>query len=254
MILSANELTLGYRGQAVVSNVSFNVAAGDVVAVVGHNGSGKSTLVKTILGTLPLIGGELSWHSCVPSEIAFLGQRSEFDTRVPVRLRDIVEMGAWSQLRFAGRIDSAGRAVIEAAMERTGTAVFANTPLHKLSAGQLQRALFARTIVQDAPVILLDEPFTAIDQSTEADLLALIDEWSGEGRAVIMVLHDLSAVLQHCNAALLLGRGTARFGLLDKTLTLANLVDLAYLTPSQAAWQERMFRRDIASPSGGGDV
>ena len=258
MILSANELTLGYRGQAVVSNVSFNVAAGDVVAVVGHNGSGKSTLVKTILGTLPLIGGELSWHGGRPSEIAFLGQRSEFDTRVPVRLRDIVEMGAWSRLGFAGRIDPAGREAIESAMQRTSTAAIANTPLHMLSAGQLQRALFARTIVQDAPVILLDEPFTAIDQSTEADLLTLIDEWSGEGRAVIMVLHDLSAVLHHCHAALLLGRGTARFGPLDTTLTPANLVDLGYLTSSQAAWQERMFSRDTGTLSGtlsgGGDV
>ena len=139
-------------------------------------------------------------------------------------------------------------------MDRTGTAAIADTPLHMLSAGQLQRALFARTIVQDAPVILLDEPFTAIDQSTEADLLALIDQWSGEGRAVIMVLHDLSAVLQHCHAALLLGCGTARFGPLDTTLTPANLVDHAYLTPSQAAWQERMFSRDVASLSGGGDV
>ena len=254
MILSANELTLGYRGQAVVNNVSLNVAAGDVVAVVGHYGSGKSTLVKTIYGTLPLIGGELSWHGSVPSEIAFLGRQSEFDTRVPVRVRDIVEMGAWSQLGFAGRIDPAGRAAIEVAMERTGTSVVANTPLHILSAGQLQRALFARTIVQEAPVILLDEPFTAIDQSTEANMLALIDQWSGEGLAVIMVLHDLSAVLQHCHAALLLGRGTALFGPLDTTLTPANLVDLAYLTPSQAAWQERIFSRESGSLSGGGDV
>ena len=254
MVLSANALTLGYRGQAVVSNVSFHVAAGDVLAVVGHNGSGKSTLVKSILGTLPLIGGSLSWDGGRPAEIAFLGQRSEFDTRVPVRLRDIVEMGAWSQLGFAGRIDAAGRAAIEVAMERTGTSVVANTPLHILSAGQLQRALFARAIVQEAPVILLDEPFTAIDQSTESDLLALIDQWSSEGRAVIMVLHDLSAVLQHCHAALLLRRGTALFGPLDTTLTPSNLVDLAYLTPSQAAWQERIFSRESGSLSEGGDV
>ena len=244
MILSAHELALGFRGHVVVSDISFEVSAGDVLAVVGHNGSGKSTLVKSILGTLPIIDGQLVWHDERPSQIAFLGQRSEFDTRVPVRLRDLVEMGAWSRLGFAGRIDPAGRAAIDAAMERTGTASLADMPLHTLSAGQLQRALFARTIVQDAPVILLDEPFTAIDQSTEADLLSLVDEWSGEGRAVVMVLHDLSAVLHHCHAALLLGRGTARFGPLATTLTPANLVDQNYLTPSQAAWQQTMFTRD----------
>ena len=254
MVLSAHELTLGYRGHAVVSNVSFEVSAGDVLAVVGHNGSGKSTLVKSILGTLPIIDGQISWPGGKPSEVAFLGQRSEFDTRVPVRLRDIVEMGAWSRLGFGGRIDWKGRAAIDAAMERTGTAALADMPLHTLSAGQLQRALFARTIVQDASVILLDEPFTAIDQSTEADLLSLIDDWSRENRAVIMVLHDLSAVLHHCHAALLLGRGTARFGPLAKTLTPANLVDLNYLTPSQADWQQSMFGRQPDSVTGRGDV
>ena len=138
MVLSAHKLTLGYRGHAVVSNVSFEVSAGDVLAVVGHNGSGKSTLVKTILGTLPMIGGEIAWHGEKPSQIAFLGQRSEFDTRVPVRLRDIVEMGAWSRLGFGGRIDREGRAAIDAAMTRTGTASLADMPLHTLSAGQLR--------------------------------------------------------------------------------------------------------------------
>ena len=251
MILSAQELSLGYRGQAVVSGVSFEVAAGDVLAVVGHNGSGKSTLVKTILGTLAPLAGVLSWSGGRPSQIAFLGQRSEFDSHFPVRLRDLVEMGAWHGLGFAGRIDPAVRLAIEAAMERTGTAAICDMPLHMLSAGQLQRALFARAIVQDAKVILLDEPFTAIDQSTEADLLALIDEWSAEGRAVIMVLHDLSAVLHHCHSALLLGRGKARFGETNTTLTPCNLVDFGYLTQSHADWQERMFTATATSSKGG---
>ena len=254
MVLSAHKLTLGYRGHAVVSNVSFEVSAGDVLAVVGHNGSGKSTLVKTILGTLPVIDGQIAWHGGRPAEIAFLVQRSEFDTRVPVRLRDIVEMGIWSRLGFSGRVDATGRAAIDAAMERTGTTSLADMPLHTLSSGQLQRALFARTIVQDAPVILLDEPFTAIDQSTEADLLSLIDDWSREGRTVIMVLHDISAVLHHCHAALLLGRGAARFGSLAETLTPANLVDLNYLTPNQAAWQQTMFGRKPGGVAGASDV
>lgn len=241
MILSANELTLGYRGQAVVSNVSFHVAAGDVLAVVGHNGSGKSTLVKTILGTLPLMAGKLRWNDGKPPSIGFLAQRSEFDASFPVRLRDLVEMGVWPRLGFTGQVDQASRLAIENAMERTGIQSIADRPIHMLSAGQLQRALFARTIVQDAPVILLDEPFTAIDQATEADLLTLIDDWSREGRAVIMVLHDLSAVLHHCHSALLLGNGKARFGPPADTLTPANLVELKYLSQSQADWQQTIF-------------
>ena len=252
MLLSASGLTLGYRGTVVVRDISFQVAKGDVLAVVGHNGSGKSTLVKTLLGTLPALAGTVDWPSGRPHTIAYLGQRTEFDTRFPARLRDLAEMGAWRDLGLTGRVNAAGRARIARALERTGTADIADMPIHTLSAGQLQRALFARTIVQDAPVILLDEPFTAVDQSTEADLLTLIDDWSAEGRAVILVLHDLSAVLQHCNSALLLGRGKARFGVPGDTLTPPNLIDQGYLSASQAAWQETMYRG--GQTSGAADV
>lgn len=253
MLLSAKGLTLGYRGAAVARGVSFELSPGDVLAVVGHNGSGKSTLIKTLLGNLPPITGAVDWPAGRPSTIAFLGQRTEFDTRFPVRLRDLAEMGAWHDLGFTGRIDPAGRARIEAALERTGTADIADKPIHTLSAGQLQRALFARTMVQDAPLILLDEPFTAVDQTTESDLLKLIDGWSAEGRAVILVLHDLSAVLQHCNSALLLGRGEARFGSTEDVLTPENLIAHGYMSPSQASWQAMMYRRS-ADGAGGRDV
>lgn len=242
MMLSAAGLTLGYRGVPVVRDVSFDVASGDVLAVVGHNGSGKSTLVKTLLGTLSPIAGMIEWPTGRPKTIAYLGQRTEFDTRFPVRLRDLAEMGAWGDLGLTGRVDAAGRRRIAEALERTGTSDIADKPIHTLSAGQLQRALFARTMVQDATVILLDEPFTAVDQSTEADLLTLIDDWAAEGRATILVLHDLSAVLQHCTSALLLGQGRARFGTPGEILTPVNLVDQGYLSASQAAWQKTMYR------------
>lgn len=244
MILSASGLTLGYRGSIVVRDLSFGLAPGEVLAVVGHNGSGKSTLVKTLLGTLPPIDGEMHWPMGRPSTIAYLGQRTEFDTRFPARLRDLAEMGAWRDLGLTGRVNAAGRSRIADALARTGTTEIADMPIHTLSAGQLQRALFARTIVQDAQVILLDEPFTAVDQSTEADLLSLIDDWSAEGRATILVLHDLSAVLQHCTSALLLGNGAALFGAPKEILTPANLIAYGYLSASQAVWQETMYQKD----------
>ena len=241
ILLSAAGLTLGYRDVTVVEDVAFEVACGEVLAVVGHNGSGKSTLIKTLLGALPPRAGALNWPTGRPQTIAYLGQRTEFDSRFPIRVRDLAAMGAWSGLGFLGRVDDECRARSGSALERTGTAEIADMPLHKLSAGQLQRALFARTMVQDAPLILLDEPFTAIDQTTEAALLALIDSWAAEGRSVILVLHDLSAVLQHCNSALLLGDGRALFGGPNETLTPYNLVRHGYLSQSQAAWIERMY-------------
>jgi len=242
-LLSAAGLTLGYQDVAVVRDVTFELARGDVLAVVGHNGSGKSTLMKTLLGTLPPLRGALNWPAGRPQTIAYLGQRTEFDSRFPLRVRDLAAMGAWPGLGFLGRVDGECRARITAALERTGTAEIADMPLHKLSAGQLQRALFARTMVQDAPLILLDEPFTAVDQTTEAALLELIDGWAAEGRTVILVLHDLSAVLQHCNSSLLLGDGQALFGSPRETLTPHNLIGHGYLSQSQATWIEGMYNQ-----------
>jgi zinc/manganese transport system ATP-binding protein len=253
-MLVAAGLALGYRGRALVRDVSFGVGPGDVLAVVGHNGSGKSTLVKTLLGALPPVAGSVDWPGGRPATIAYLGQRTEFDTRFPARLRHLAEMGAWRDLGLTGRVSAAGRARIDDALARTGTADISETPIHMLSAGQLQRALFARTIVQDAPVILLDEPFTAVDQTTEADLLTLIDGWSAEGRATILVLHDLSAVLQHCTSALLLGRGRSRFGAPREILTPASLVEHGYMSASQADWQAAMYRDTGARTTGAADV
>lgn len=249
LVLSATGLSLGYRGVPVVRDASFQVSSGDVLAIVGHNGSGKSTLIKTLLGMLQPIAGQMDWPMGRPKTIAYLGQRTEFDTNFPIRVRDLAEMGAWPRLGFTGRIGKDERARIGEALERTGTAQIAEMPLHTLSAGQLQRALFARTIVQDAPVILLDEPFTAVDQTTEADLLTLIDDWSAEGRATILVLHDLSAVLQHCTAALLLGKGASRFGDPTEILTPQKLIEAGYLSASQAAWQQAMYRTAPQTPA-----
>ena len=243
MVLSATELTLGYRATPVVRDVSFALHEGDVLAVVGHNGCGKSTLVKTVLGTLAPVSGDIDWPQGRPNSIAYLGQQTEFDTRFPMRVRDLAEMGSWPSLGFTGRMHSQRRSLVKSALERAGIAHIADMPIHKLSAGQLQRTLFARTIVQDSPVILLDEPFTSVDKTTESDLLTLIDDWSSEGRTTLLVLHDLSAVLQHCTQALLMGKGSTTSGLPRETLTPQNLIDYGYLSASQAAWQESMYRQ-----------
>jgi zinc/manganese transport system ATP-binding protein len=238
---STDGLVLGYGTQTVAEDVAFDLALGDVLAVVGHNGSGKTTLIKTLLGVLKPLAGVLDWSTGRPRTIAYLGQRTEFDSSFPIRVRDLVVMGTWPNLGILGRIDGACRARIREALERTGTAEIADVPLEKLSAGQLQRALFARTMVQDAPLILLDEPFSGVDQTTESALLTLIDDWAAEGRTVILVLHDLSAVLRHCTLALLLGDGRARFGAPKETLTPENLVAHQYLSRSQAVWIEDVY-------------
>ncbi len=240
-LLSAAGLTLGYRDVPILKGVTFEVTLGDVFAVVGQNGSGKSTLIKTLLGNLPPLAGELRWGNTKPEIIACLGQGSGFDNHFPLRVRDLAAMGAWPGLGILGKVDKACQNRINTALERTGIIEIADMPLYKLSAGQLQRALFARTIIQNASLILLDEPFTAVDQTTEAELLTLIDDWAAEGRTVVLVLHDLSAVLQHCNSVLLLGSDGALFGQPKQILTTHNLVNYGYLSQSQATWFESMY-------------
>lgn len=243
MLLKASQLALGYAGVPLINSISFQIEPGEVLAVVGQNGAGKSTLVKTLLDVIPPLHGTLEWPEGKPQSIAYLGQRTEFDRRFPIRVRDLAAMGAWQRLGPFGWLKAEDQEMIEAALQRTNIADIADQPLHVLSAGQLQRALFSRAIVQDAPLILLDEPFTAIDQTTESYLLGLIDDWAKQGRAIILVLHDLSTVLQHCTKALLLGNNEALFGLPHEVLSPSNLVEYGYLSEAQVGWIETMYTK-----------
>ena len=243
VLLKASNLSLGYGSEPLIQSASFQIQPGDVLAVVGHNGSGKSTFIKTLLGVISPVSGSFNWPGGKPDTIAYLGQITEFDRKFPIQVRDLVAMGAWHGFGLLGQLSKRTHERIETALRLTSIEHIANEPLHVLSSGQLQRALFARTMVQNARLILLDEPFTAVDQTTETQLLKLIDSWAAEDRAIILVLHDLYAVLEHCNKALLLGNGRAQFGLPREVLTPTNLVDHGYLSPSQANWIETMFTK-----------
>ena len=236
-MLSVSNLAIGYGAEAVARDLSFSLNKGEILAVIGHNGSGKSTLLKTILGIERVQTGTLTWTTGArPAPLGYLGQLTDFDRRFPMRVCDLVATGGWSRLGF---FDTAGRAARRQA----------DAALHILSAGQLQRALFARTMVQDAQVIILDEPFAAVDQTTEAELMQHVLGWVEEGRAVIMALHNLSAALTHCQHALLLGRGTGRFGRSEVVLTGETLVEMGYLAADQTRWLSQM-----AAPAGPADT
>lgn len=239
-ILQLRNVALGHPGLTLFRQLSMDLEAGRTLAVLGSNGAGKSTFVKLLLGLMEPVSGRLAWPNGRPQDIGYLAQMTEFDTRFPIRVRDLAAMGAWRGLGLRERLDLAGRAQVDAALDEVGVADLANRSLHTLSGGQLQRTLFARVILQDAPLILLDEPFTAVDQTTEAHLLSLIRRWTAEGRAVVLVVHDLSSVLDYCSHALLLGDGVATYGTVDEVVTPERLVAQKYMSQSQASW---MFRQ-----------
>lgn len=214
-------LTVSYRRHPALHHVSGCFEAGSLTAVVGPNGSGKSTLLKSIMGLVPVEGGRSGGAVQVAPplrRIAYLPQLAEIDRSFPIEVRDCVLLGCWGAAGAWGGVDRAMAARIDSALLAVGLEGFARRPIASLSTGQLQRVLFARLAVQDAALILLDEPFNAIDAQTTGALLALVRQWHQERRTVIAVLHDAEQVRQHFPAAVLLARELVAWGATGEVL------------------------------------
>lgn len=226
-------LTLGYDRHPAVHHLDGAIAGGTLLALVGPNGAGKSTLLKGIVGEIRCLEGRIDRPGAADA-IAYLPQAGEIDRSFPLRVLDLVAMGLWRRL---GTWRSAARHRVDLtrALAAVGLVGFEDRPIGTLSGGQFQRALFARLVVQDAPVILLDEPFTGVDGRTSADLLALIRTWHGEGRTVVAALHDLAQVRSHFPETLLLAREPVAWGPTAAILTPENLARAQALSE---AWDE----------------
>lgn len=217
-----NDLTLGYNSHPAVHHLDGEVAEGALLAVVGGNGSGKSTLMKGIVGMLKPMGGACT--VAPGTRLAYLPQQSELDRSFPARVVDLVSLGLWPLRGLLRRHRPEDRETVARALSAVGLEGFERRPIDTLSGGQLQRALFARVLVQDADLILLDEPFNAIDARTVRDLIALIKRWHGESRTVLVVVHDLDLVREHFPQALLLARRPVAWGDARETLSAGNLM------------------------------
>ncbi len=194
MDLHFERATLGYGKRIAIRGFSAKLKAGSLVAITGDNGSGKSTLLKTIAGLIKPLKGKVIKPK--KSRIAYLAQQCDIDKTFPIDVRMLIQTGLWS---FCGlwKDQRPYYSKIQNALEMVGLTALATHPLETLSGGQLQRALFARVIVQDADIILLDEPFNGVDYSTQKDLLSLISHWQQQGRTVLTALHD-PLIVQKC--------------------------------------------------------
>lgn len=221
-LLEFENLTLGYERHPAVHHLVGGVSSGDLLAVVGPNGGGKSTLLKGVMGELRPLGGAIHWRKG-RQQLAYLPQRARLDLDFPLRVADFVSLGHWPRCGAFTAIGAKQRYSVSDALQQVGMQGFEQRPLDSLSGGQLQRVLFARLMLEDAPLILLDEPFAAVDEATTADLLQLVHRWQAEGRTVLAVLHDLHQVRQHFPRCLLLARDVLGFGATDQVLTAENL-------------------------------
>lgn len=226
-------LTLGYDRHPAVHHLDGVIPQGDLLALVGPNGAGKSTLLKGLAGEIACLDGRIE-RAGTRDAIAYLPQGDEIDRSFPLSVLDLAGMGLWSRLG-PWRSLKGHRGAILAALATVGLTGFEDRPIGTLSGGQFQRALFARLILQDAPVILLDEPFRGIDARTTADLVRLILSWHAQGRTVVAALHDLAQVRAYFPTTLLLAREPVAWGPTAEVL----VPDiLARATRLSEAWDE----------------
>ena len=228
-------VTLGYDGHPAVHHLSGEVANGSLTAIVGPNGSGKSTLLKGLVGALEPMGGHIERTGFQTHDIAYLPQANEIERSFPATVEDLVTLGLWRRRGFMRSIMQSDRKDVGKALMAVGLDGFEARAIGTLSGGQLQRALFARVLLQDAKVILLDEPFTAIDSKTVSDLIALVQRWHAEQRTVIAVLHDIELVRETFPDAVLLARHPIAWGKTIETLKPENLLKARRMNE---AWDE----------------
>jgi zinc/manganese transport system ATP-binding protein len=221
--ISFHNLTLGYNRHPAVHHITGDVARGELLAIVGPNGAGKSTLLKGIVGELKPLGGRLDRDGLSKSDIAYLPQVIEIDRSFPISVFDCVAMGLWREIGAWRGLGAKCEQEVVRALDTVGLVELANRTVGSLSGGQFQRMLFARLLLQDAAVILLDEPFRAVDTKTVHELIRLIQRWHREGRTVLAALHDIEQVRAYFPHTLLLAREVVAWGDTRDVLTRANL-------------------------------
>jgi zinc/manganese transport system ATP-binding protein len=219
------DVTLGYDRHPAVHHLNGEVATGALLAVIGPNGAGKSTLFRGLAGILKPLAGSIALGGLDIRDIAYLPQTADIDRTFPIAVFDFVGTGLWRATGFFGGMGRSARDKITRALAAVGLNGFENRPIGTLSGGQMQRMLFARLLLQDARLIVLDEPFNAIDAKTSTDLIALVRHWHGEGRTVLAALHDLEMVRNHFPETLLLARGPVAWGATAQVLTPENLTE-----------------------------
>ena len=226
-----DRLRVSYAGQRVLDDTSGCFHAGRMSAIVGPNGAGKSTLVKAMLGLIPidrgvvaLFGDPVRRHR---HRIAYVPQRSDIDWSYPATVAEVVGMGRYPLGRLWRWTNSRDRERVAAALKSVSLIGFEDRPIGALSGGQQQRVFLARAIAQEAAVVVLDEPFTAVDAVTESLLWRVLEEMARAGKLVIVVHHDLSAVRRRFDDVAILSGRMIACGSVESTFTERNIA-IAY--------------------------
>ena len=233
-LVTIDNLTVSYRQHPALHHISGCFAKGSLTAIVGPNGAGKSTLLKSIVGLLPCAGGSVT-VSTPAQRIAYLPQLAEIDRNFPISVFDCVALGFWNHTGAWKGIAAPMQQRVGLALQAVGLEGFDRRTVGTLSSGQLQRVMFARMLVQDAELILLDEPFNAVDSRTTAELLRLVQHWHAQQRTIIAVVHDDVQVRTFFPETLLLAREVVGWGATPQVFTPEHLERARVMSE---AWDE----------------
>ena len=214
-VLQVEKLQIGYGSRCVLKEASFSIGKGEIVGIIGCNGAGKSTLLKTIRGLLPKQGGSVRYFGKpleeygdkeLATKIAYLQQHVELGFGYTGK--DIVMAGRYPYMKWWERESEADEKLALACMAYTGTADLADRPINEVSGGQKQRILIAKVLAQQTPIIFLDEPTTGLDMVYQEEIFRFAKALAGQGKTVLMVVHELNLASKYCSRILLLGEGT----------------------------------------------
>jgi zinc/manganese transport system ATP-binding protein len=220
--VALDNVTLSYARHPAVHHATGAFAHGSLTAIAGPNGAGKSTLLKAIAGLMQPDSGTITLG--LPRErVAYLPQAADLPRDFPLTVQHLVAMGGWHSSGGFKAITPELKAQVSQALVAVGLQGFEKRSIASLSAGQFQRALFARLMVQDAQLILLDEPFNAVDAPTTSHLLEIVKQWHNEKRTVICVLHDFAQIRAHFPECLLIARECIAWGSAADALSVPNL-------------------------------
>lgn len=220
-LIEFKDVSLGYRRQVVLENLSFAISAGEFFGIVGANGSGKTTILRAMLGILEPIRGRIEYAGGDRRmRFGYVPQRAVVDEMFPFTAHEIVLMGRYGLLAPGRRPRAHDHEVAERQLERVGLVGLSSKRFRDMSGGQKQRTLFARALAAEARVLLMDEPTDGMDLEGQQAILDLINELrSASGVSIIYVTHRLNELANSAQRLLLLHEGQVRVGFVDDLLT-----------------------------------
>lgn len=219
-LISTQNASLGYEGRKVVTQLSFNVNEGDYLCIVGENGSGKSTLMKTILGLIPPIEGEIVFGDGLrKNEIGYLPQQTDVQKDFPASVQEVVVSGCLNRCGLRPFYSRQERNLAQTNLDRLGISHLSKHCYRELSGGQQQRVLLARALCAARKILLLDEPVAGLDPKATKDMYEIIDDLNKNDKiTIIMISHDIIAAAKYASHIFHIGHRPLFFGSKDDYL------------------------------------